>query len=550
MRRAAFLLGFLLLALPAAAQFNTIWGQTTGQFGIGITITGSTLTLPTVGNGTFSIGGASSLFAAVPPTGTAPLAPGLENSSVAGTIAGTYRYRVTWTTYGGREESDPGTVSSPWTPDGTHQTKIDQPASPPSWATRWKVYRTQTGPGATYYYLSSDVIGDTFILDNANDSTLTIPLAVAAESSVGRRVYVGGVPFLTALAASTGLGTNALGDNVSTGQSNTAVGGNSMALNSGGYENTAVGFNALYPNTIGYRNVAVGESSLYSNTTGVWNTAVGYAAMQSNIDGQDNTAIGDSTIFALTHGSHNTAVGFDNLSTLTTGSENTAIGGAAGWTSAPAQTGCVFLGFKAGYYETGNNKLFIDNQIRTNEADGRVKALIYGVFDAAVGNQYLTVNGTLLVNPAGLTAGSLATAPTLNGAVRGGEYRVSWTNADVVGLGANLTGSIVVATLPIDTVVKNAYVFIGTAATNVVTLTVSVGRTGAAYVDYIKASSAMAAANTVYGAVVGDRGTNLTGYDLPSHTATTAVYVQFICNANLSTVLTSTGTIVLETTRL
>ena len=88
------------------------------------------------------------------------------------------------------------------------------------------------------------------------------------------------------------------------------------------------------------------------------------------------------------------------------------------------------------------------------------------------------------------------------------------------------------------------------AATNVVSLTVSVGRTGAAYIDYIKASSAMAAANTVYGAVVGDRGTNLTGYDLPSWTGTTAVYVQFVCNANLSTVLTSTGTIVLETTRL
>ena len=162
----------------------------------------------------------------------------------------------------------------------------------------------------------------------------------------------------------------------------------------------------------------------------------------------------------------------------------------------------------------------------------------------------LEVLSTMQSDYNSLTIGSLATAPTLTGGVRGGVYEVSWTNADVVALGANLTGSIVVATLPIDTVVKNAYVMIGTAATNVVSLTVSVGRTAAAYVDYIKASNAMAAANTVYGAVVGDRGANLTGYDLPSHTGTTAVYVQFICNANLNTVLTSTGTIVLETTRL
>jgi hypothetical protein len=34
MRRAAFLLGFLLLASSAAAQFNTIWGVTTGQFNL------------------------------------------------------------------------------------------------------------------------------------------------------------------------------------------------------------------------------------------------------------------------------------------------------------------------------------------------------------------------------------------------------------------------------------------------------------------------------------------------------------------------------------
>jgi hypothetical protein len=192
------------------------------------------------------------------------------------------------------------------------------------------------------------------------------------------------------------------------------------------------------------------------------------------------------------------------------------------------------------------------NPVATGTRDTGLARSSAGVLkgtDGSTGFGSLTT-GSVTSSSSSITAGSLATAPTLNGGVRNGEYRVSWTNADVVALGSNLTGSIVVATLPVDTVVKNAYVMIGTAATNVVSLTVSVGRTAAAYVDYIKASNAMAAANTVYGAVVGDRGTNLTGYDLPSHTGTTAVYMQFICNANLNTVLTSTGTIVLITDRL
>ena len=47
MRRAAFLLWFLLLASSAAAQFNTIWGVTTGQF----SLWGLSIPQPTV-NGT------------------------------------------------------------------------------------------------------------------------------------------------------------------------------------------------------------------------------------------------------------------------------------------------------------------------------------------------------------------------------------------------------------------------------------------------------------------------------------------------------------------
>jgi hypothetical protein len=58
-------------------------------------------------------------------------------------------------------------------------------------------------------------------------------------------------------------------------------------------------------------------------------------------------------------------------------------------------SGLVCLGKQAGYYESENNKLFIDNTNRANEVDAREKSLIYGKFDALPNNQFLTVNGKL-----------------------------------------------------------------------------------------------------------------------------------------------------------
>jgi hypothetical protein len=124
----------------------------------------------------------------------------------------------------------------------------------------------------------------------------------------------------------------------------------------------------------------------------------------------------------------------------------------------------------------------------------------------------------------------------------------TWTNAQVVALGASLTGDIKVCTLPAKTVVKNAYIVILTAAGTVTTLTVALGRVSASYIDYIVASDAKAAANTVYGDASAERGTNLTGYDLPSYTGTTDVFCHFISTVqNLSSTTTSTGRVVIET---
>jgi hypothetical protein len=161
--------------------------------------------------------------------------------------------------------------------------------------------------------------------------------------------------------------------------------------------NTAVGASALYNNTTGDANVANGHLALLSNTTGYSNTANGDAALYANTTGYGNTADGHVALYANTTGNFNTANGTWSLGANSTGNYNTATGYQAGYSNATGHRN-VFLGSSAGYYETGSNKLFIDNQSRANESDARTKALIYGEFDADPSNQVLTINGNVNVN--------------------------------------------------------------------------------------------------------------------------------------------------------
>ncbi len=126
-------------------------------------------------------------------------------------------------------------------------------------------------------------------------------------------------------------------------------------------------------------------------------------------------------------------------------------------------------------------------------------------------------------------------------------YRWDWTNAMIAALGASGAGDITICTIPAQAMVINALMVVKTPDTSANALTGAVGRAAATYLDYIKASDLKAAANTIYGAVSGDRGTNLTGYDVPSWTATTAIKMHLIKSAtNLNTVTACTGSVYLE----
>lgn len=77
-------------------------------------------------------------------------------------------------------------------------------------------------------------------------------------------------------------------------------------------------------------------------------------------------------------------------------------------------------------------------------------------------------------------------------------YRFIVKAADVVALGANLTGDILLANLPGGTRVRNATIHIVTPFAGATTLTAAVGVTGPGYVDIVAASDIKAVAGTDY----------------------------------------------------
>jgi hypothetical protein len=150
------------------------------------------------------------------------------------------------------------------------------------------------------------------------------------------------------------------------------------------------------------------------------------------------------------------------------------------------------------------------------------------------------------INALVLTAATMTLASS--GGARSGWSKVTFTNAMVVACGAVTSCDITVATMDAQNGIENAYLVIDTPETALTGLTGAIGRTGALFVDYIAASDLKAAANTIYGNTSGERGSNLTGFDLPSMTASTTLTMHFISAVeNLNTATGLTGTIYLKT---
>ncbi len=139
------------------------------------------------------------------------------------------------------------------------------------------------------------------------------------------------------------------------------LGWNALQQNSTGTHNIAIGKSAMLQNSTGADNIAIGTMALTSATNTTANTALGHYTMIYTT-ASFNVALGDYSSFNNTIGAKNVSIGFMANSNNQTGSNNTIIGYNAGkGSSVHSNSGNIFLGFEAGFNETGSNKLYIEN---------------------------------------------------------------------------------------------------------------------------------------------------------------------------------------------
>jgi Chaperone of endosialidase len=181
------------------------------------------------------------------------------------------------------------------------------------------------------------------------------------------------------------LGSDAGYDNT-TGTYNTFIGNLTGSSNTTGSYNLYAGSEAGYTNSTGEHNVYLGNIA-GTNATGSYNTIIGNAAGKV-VTNDYNTMVGHQAGFATTTGKGNAFFGHESGHDNISGEYNTIIGPAAGYTNT-AGSNNVFIGHWAGYYETGSNKLYIDNY-----GNYSTSALMYGDFSSSLlrFNAYVGIN--------------------------------------------------------------------------------------------------------------------------------------------------------------
>jgi len=149
-----------------------------------------------------------------------------------------------------------------------------------------------------------------------------------------------------------------------------------------GVMNTAFGY---YSGDVlqGYGNSTFGHYTGKSISYGSLNTFAGYFAGRYTVNATSNSFMGSYAGYNNTEGDYNLFFGIRSGNENTTGSNNLAIGSYSGYSNSTGSAN-VFFGHYAGYYETGSNKLYIEN---SNDSI----PLIYGEFD----NDLLSIGGRL-----------------------------------------------------------------------------------------------------------------------------------------------------------
>ncbi len=151
-----------------------------------------------------------------------------------------------------------------------------------------------------------------------------------------------------------------------TGMENTFVGNNAGRSNLTANYNTFMGYLSGENNTIGDGNTFYGSQSGQYNSTGSGNTFHGTWAGRSSTTSSNNTFLGSNSGLLNTIGNSNTFVGNQSGANFQTVANSVILGCQAGGAligtpSIIPATGNIFLGYQAGFNETGSNKLYIEN---------------------------------------------------------------------------------------------------------------------------------------------------------------------------------------------
>jgi len=293
----------------------------------------------------------------------------------------------------------------------------------------------ETGNDKLYISNWSGNTGQTLIYGDFSTNELTINADVEISNTIdigGDLIKFSGFDFIrSANISTTVIGIEAATGLTSSGYNNVIIGYRAMQSIESWDNCTAIGVEAgryqryHHQIFIGYQaglgvegvttadgSMAIGNYALKVIETGSNNLAIGHSTMFKFTDGSSNTAVGYNAIFNNLTGSYNTGLGQGALY-QSLGSSNVAIGYYAGQN---AQSGGVYIGHKAGFYETGSNKLFIANDNHTSEAISRITSLVYGEFDTPL----LRFNSTVEI--------SGNTIPIYNNSTDLGSSSYGWRN--------------------------------------------------------------------------------------------------------------------------
>jgi hypothetical protein len=218
----------------------------------------------------------------------------------------------------------------------------------------------QTTFSGTVYYGT----GGSNIIDDAEtaagDFNTYVGILAGANATVSKLNTALGYKALQAATsgwANTGIGYLSLSKGEGVG--NLTLSGNGIEF----YANTAVGEGSMQNATTASYNTCVGVDCLVTMTTGINNVGVGVHSLDKLTEGNNNVGVGRNAGYNITSGDYNVALGTEALFNRTTANYAIGIGYRAGYTDSTAESHNIYIGAKAGYYQsTGTKNTIIGNE--------------------------------------------------------------------------------------------------------------------------------------------------------------------------------------------